>query len=205
MPDAGVQRAAIAQPSIVRHRRRQQRALDQPRVLVLARHAARRGGATPGRPRSSRLTTSTSVASSHGFCTKLLRAAAHRFDGGVDAAPAGHDDDRQRRVVRAHAIEQIEAFAARRRVARVVQIHQQQVVRLVDARGRARRPTELTRSVSKPASVEQQAQRLQDVGLVVGDEDARAWTRRRSASSRMPRHGSTGDSSTAWTGPLQPA
>ena len=55
---------------------------------------------------------------------EVARAAAHRFDRHLDAAPGRHHDDRQRRVVAADLRQQVEPFLAGRRVARVVEIHQ---------------------------------------------------------------------------------
>ncbi len=63
---------------------------------------------------------------------EAARAAAHGLDRRVDAAPAGHHDDRQCAVVRSHAIEQFETLTPGRRVARVIEIHEQQVVRPFD-------------------------------------------------------------------------
>ena len=55
---------------------------------------------------------------------EISRAAPHRLDRHLDAAPGGHHDDRQRRVVHAQLREQVEAFAAGGRVARVVEVHE---------------------------------------------------------------------------------
>ena len=65
---------------------------------------------------------------SHGFSMKSLRAAAHGLDRQAHRAPGRHHDDRQRVVGGADAAEQIEAFLAGCRVARVVQIDQDHVV-----------------------------------------------------------------------------
>ena len=62
---------------------------------------------------------------------EAARAAPHRLDRGVDAPPPGHDDDGEVRRQRADLRDQVEAFAAGRRVAAVVQVHQEQVERVV--------------------------------------------------------------------------
>ena len=89
--------------------------------------------------------------------------------------------------------EQVEAFLARGRVARVVQVDQGDVELARFERrehaGRRRRGLEL-----EPFRLEQQAQRFEDVGLIVGDEHARlarphrmpdVLRRRRCAGSRV--------------------
>ena len=107
-----------------------------------------------------------------GLLDEIARAATHRLDRDLDAAPGGHDDDRQRRIEALGPREQVQAFFARRRVARVVEIDQGDVeLTRLDRRqhtGRRRRRLEL-----KSLRLQQQAQRLEDVGLVVGDEDSR--------------------------------
>ena len=67
--------------------------------------------------------------------------------------------------------EQVEPLLPRRRVARVVQVdqHRVEVARL--ERRRARRPASDAVSHSKPFALEQQAQGLEHVALVVGDQD----------------------------------
>ena len=98
-------------------------------------------------------------------------AAAHRLDGGVDVGPAGHRDDRQVRVPAVHLADQRQALRARRRVARVVQVHQEQVELagvdlprdLLDRRGARRLET---------GRLQGQPQRRDDVRLIVRDEHA---------------------------------
>jgi hypothetical protein len=58
---------------------------------------------------------------------EIANAATHRFDREIDRGPRGHDDDRQRRIERVDARDQVDAFAAARRVASVVEIHQHHV------------------------------------------------------------------------------
>ena len=107
---------------------------------------------------------------------EVARAAAHRLDGDFDAAPGRHDDDRQRRIDALDARQQVQAFFARRRVARVVQVDQRDVelARLErgEHAGRRRRGLEV-----EAFGLEQQPQRLEDVRLVVGDEHARSVVR----------------------------
>ncbi len=98
-------------------------------------------------------------------------AAAHRLDGGVDVGPAGHRHDRQVRVPAVHLADQRQAFRPRRRVARVVQVHQQQVelagvdlARDLLDRRRARR--------LEAGRLQGQPQGGDDVRLIVGDQDA---------------------------------
>ena len=100
---------------------------------------------------------------------EVAGAAAHRLDGDVDAAPGGHHHRRQRRVHGPHGVQEVEAFLARGRVAGVVQVHQEDVELLVLERGddAGRRGG----GVDQVAlGLEQQPQRLEHVGLVVGDE-----------------------------------
>ena len=99
-------------------------------------------------------------------------AATHGFNGRLDAAPPGHHDHRQGMVMRPHLVEQVETFAPGCRVARVVEVHQQEVVRL--PRHAIDDVVDRAHKVGLEARVaEEQAQRLQDVCLVVGDKDAR--------------------------------
>ena len=63
-----------------------------------------------------------------GFLDEIARAALDAFDGEVDVAPRGHDDDRQARIDLLEAREQIEAFLARGGVAGVVQVDEQHIV-----------------------------------------------------------------------------
>ena len=72
---------------------------------------------------------------------EVAHAAPHRLDGEIHRAPAGHDDDRQQLVDAAWTrASRSMPFAARRRVAGVVQIHQQQIERAALRRRRAPPP-----------------------------------------------------------------
>ena len=103
---------------------------------------------------------------------EVARAAAHRFDRDLDAAPRRHDHDRQRRIDALDPRQQVQPFLAGGRVARVVEIDQGDVelARLErrEHAGRRGRGLEL-----EPFGLEQQPQRLEHVGLIVGDEHAR--------------------------------
>ena len=106
-----------------------------------------------------------------GLLHEVTGAAAHRFDGHVHRAPGGHHDDRHGGIDRPQPAEQREAFLSRCRIARVVQVDQRDVEiacfdRAQHARRRRRR-LDLT-----PFAFEQQAKRLEDIGLVVGHEHA---------------------------------
>ena len=59
-----------------------------------------------------------------GLLDKVTRAAAHRLYRQFDAAPCGHDNNRQRAVEHLYASEKIEPLLARCRVSRVVEVHQ---------------------------------------------------------------------------------
>ena len=101
---------------------------------------------------------------------EVPRPAAHRFDRDLDGAPRRHDDDRQGRVGVLDAREKIEPFAPRRRVARVVQVHQEDVeVRRVEGREHAaRRGGGLDR---ESLALQKETKGLEHVALVVGDEN----------------------------------
>ena len=74
--------------------------------------------------------------------------------------------------MRAHALEQLESFAPGGRVARVVQIHQQQVVGL--SHDAIEYATDGAHEIRLEAGIrQQQAKRLENVSLIVGDKDAR--------------------------------
>ena len=64
-------------------------------------------------------------------------------------------------------------FAARRRVAGVVEIHQHQIERRDSATAASAASGELTASIRMPLGLEQQPQRIDQVRLIVGDQDPR--------------------------------
>ena len=116
-----------------------------------------------------------------GLLDEVARAAPHRFDRDLDAAPRRHHDHRQRRIDPLDARQQVQAFFAGRRVARVVQVDQRDVElarlhRREHAGGRGRG---LER---EPLGLEQQPERLEHVRLIVGDQHARF-----AAAGRVPR------------------
>ena len=71
---------------------------------------------------------------SHGFSMKSCAPRRIAFDGEPDRAPRRHHDDRRVGVERADPRDGVEAFVARRRVARVVQIHEHGVGRALAQR-----------------------------------------------------------------------
>jgi hypothetical protein len=58
---------------------------------------------------------------------KIHCSAAHGFHREVHARPRGHDDDGSASIVLLKIVEQGQAFIARRGVARVVHVHQDQI------------------------------------------------------------------------------
>ncbi len=58
------------------------------------------------------------------FLNEVSRAAAHRLDCQFHAAPCRHDNDRHAQTVALNLRQQVNAFRARRGVARVVHVHQ---------------------------------------------------------------------------------
>ena len=126
---------------------------------------------------------------------EVAGAAAHRFDRHFDAAPGGHDDDRQRRIVRAQLRQQVEPFLARGRVARVVEVHQHRVELVaVDRLENRRRRSGRLDPVA--LALEEQPQRLEDIRLIVRDQDARRST----VSDRIGVWSSTGHRCASATG-----
>src|SRR5690606_2916352 len=99
----------------------------------------------------------------------VARAAPHRLDRTLDRAPRRHYHDRQRRVQLLEARQQLEAFAPRRGVARIVQVDQQriEVALLYRLQYTRRRCGRLHLVVLR---LQQDAERLEDIGLVVGDQ-----------------------------------
>ena len=101
---------------------------------------------------------------------EVAGAAAHRFHRDIHRSPRRQDDDRQRFIGGVDALEEIEALLAGRGIARVVQIHQDDVVVL--ELERAQQLRRRRRGVDDEAlGLQQQPQRFDDVGLVVRDED----------------------------------
>jgi len=150
---------------------RQQPLLNAERLGQLA---ALRGILAP--PRASRGDFASQRREQLAVVPRLLHEVAdappHRFDGEIDAAPAGHDDDGQEPIVILHARQEVDPFAPRRRVAGVIEIHQDEIER-ARAQRRDRRLGRGDRVVFDPRAFEQETQRVQQVGLIVGDQDPR--------------------------------
>ena len=100
---------------------------------------------------------------------EAARAAAHRLDRGVDGAPAGHHDDREVRIETAGARDEVQAFASRRGVARVIEVGEQQLVGplLQVGEGGVGRGDEVGIEVG---SFQQEPQCLEHIRLVVGHQ-----------------------------------
>ncbi len=103
----------------------------------------------------------------------IARAAAHRLDRAVDARPGRHHDDWGRALQSLDAREQVEPFSARRRVAGVIHVHEQrvEVARFYGRQHGAGRGSGLYIEAFAP---KEELQRLQDVGLIIGDQEAGA-------------------------------
>ncbi len=115
-----------------------------------------------------------------GLLHEIAGAPPHRFDRDLDAAPGGHHDDGQGRIDVADGVQEVEPFLARRRVPRIVEVHQQDVVFLVIDR-RQNAGWRRSRLDVIALGLEQQSKSLEDVRLVVGDEEP--WSERIAASS----------------------
>jgi hypothetical protein len=124
----------------------------------------------------------------------VARAAANGLDRALDAAPCGHDDDGEGGVELAQAREEVHALAARGGVARVVEIEQADVEVLGLAQG------EDGGGGGRRAHVEavgagEHAHRLEDIGLVIGDQEPRLGH----TVAYWPRRSSTTRPSNRWT------
>src|ERR1700674_1774542 len=101
---------------------------------------------------------------------KIARAALHRFDREIDRCPRRHHHDRQRIVERLNSWNHFESFLTRSRVAGVIEIHDQE--RVIPLLQRLKNPRERSHRVGlMPFALEQNAQRLQHIILVVRDQD----------------------------------
>ncbi len=105
-----------------------------------------------------------------GFLDEVVGAAAHGFDGKIDRAPGGHQDDGDLRIVAADGGEQVEAFLAGGGVAGVVEVDDDAVERgggdALEDHGRGACALEEVALGS-----EEKLERVEDLGLVVGDEE----------------------------------
>jgi hypothetical protein len=118
-----------------------------------------------------------------GLLDEVARPAAHRFDGNVHRAPCRHHDDGQGLVGGVDALQQFKALLSRRGVPGVVEVHQEdvEVLHLECAQELLRRGCGIDRIAVR---LQQQPQRLEDVRLIVGEQQARG----RLSSHRGPSH-----------------
>ena len=107
-----------------------------------------------------------------GLLDEIADAALHRLHSESDGGPAGHHHDRRENFARLDAFEQIEPFAARCSVARIIQIHQQKVefARIERRENPGRRANRLGFIALR---FQQQAQCFEHVGLVVRYQNLR--------------------------------
>ena len=107
-----------------------------------------------------------------GLLNEIARAAAHGLHGQLHRSPGRHHDHRQGGIEALDAVEQLETFLAGGGVARVVEVHQDdvEIARFDGIDGRGGRVDGLGLIAF---ALHQEAQRFEDVGLIVGDEDAR--------------------------------
>ena len=105
-----------------------------------------------------------------GLLDEIARAAAHGFHSEINAAPRGHHDHRNHVVDHLDAAQQIEAFLTGGCVPGVVQVHEDhvEIARLEGGQNSGRRIRGLN---FEPLAFKQQAQSLQHIRLVVGDEE----------------------------------
>ena len=101
----------------------------------------------------------------------VARATAHGFDGTLDTPPSGHRHDRQGAVHFPQRAQEIHAFRTRRRVARVVEVHQHTVPLATDD-GFQHGAWRVRGLYRESRAFQQEAQRVHDVGLIVRDQDA---------------------------------
>ena len=102
---------------------------------------------------------------------KIGCAAMHRIHGQLDVSPRGHHHHRRAIGPDAELVQQVEPFLPRRRIARIVQVHQNQIERT-----RIQRPQQSLRRVHGfrqiSGALQQQPKSLQDVRLVIADQDS---------------------------------
>src|SRR5205823_9916164 len=102
----------------------------------------------------------------------VARAAPHRLDRAVDAAPRRHHDDRRWAVQGLDARQEIETLRAGRGVAGLVHVHEQrvEVARFDGAEHRARGGGGL---YVEALAFQEQFQGFQDISLIIGDKETR--------------------------------
>jgi hypothetical protein len=112
-----------------------------------------------------------------GLRDEVARAPAHGLHGELDVGPGRHDHDRKRGIERLQAAEEFEPLLPARGVAGVVQIHKRE--RIVPGFDRLNRRRGRLYGLRLVALVlQQEAQRLDDVGMVIGYQDAMGGLRR---------------------------
>ena len=140
-------------------------------VLVLLRRAA--AGRAPLAPQSNLLLQDFQQPRvGPRLFHEIRHAVLHGLHRQSHGRPPGHHHDRRCILVLFQVAEQVQSLAARGRIPRVIQIHQQQVEFALcqdpeQLRGRSHR----FRFISLP--LEQQAQRVQHIRLIVGNQDSR--------------------------------
>ena len=102
---------------------------------------------------------------------EIARAAAHRFHRQFHAAPRRHHDHGQRGVQQLYAVEQFQPFLPAGGVARVIEVHQDRVevarFHFVDHGGGRVHGHGLV-----AFAFDEEAERFEDIRLVVGHQDA---------------------------------
>jgi hypothetical protein len=120
-----------------------------------------------------------------GFLDVVARTESHGLDGAIDAAPGRHHEDRKGRIALVDLLQQVETFAARRGVAGVVHVDEHEVE--VALPQRAQHSPGRGGGLDRVAlGLEQQAERLDDVRLVIRDQD-RGWFNRRGHGGELSR------------------
>ena len=108
------------------------------------------------------------------FQHEIAYAPAHGFDCQLDRPPGRHCHHGQRLIDGLNSRQQIQTLFARRGIARVIQIHQQQIVaigfKLFQHAGRRIHGLNLV-----TLTLEQQAESFENVRLIVGDKRSRRF------------------------------
>src|SRR5271170_3228348 len=103
---------------------------------------------------------------------EVARPAAHSLDGDFDVGPCGHDDDWKLRIQRSHLRQKVETLLPRSRIAGVIQIDQQRVVRPI-AQGIEHHLWRTGPVDTIALGPHQQLDRVQNMRLIVSHEQAR--------------------------------
>ena len=107
---------------------------------------------------------------------EIADAMLHRLDGQPDAAPSGHHHNRRAIVARLNPVQQLDAFAPRRGVACVIQVHQHEIEIARIQRGKYPRRRRCAYDFVSVA-FQQQTQRFEHVRLIIRNENFRAHAR----------------------------